>query len=56
VHLLPAVFCVARTAHKFDFWLAIKETPKNGDQSKEGNAVMQTHIFDSSCPECRREC
>jgi len=38
VQLLPVVFCVPSTVHKFDFWLAIKETNKNGDQWKK---VMQ---------------
>jgi hypothetical protein len=42
VHLLPAVLCVARCVHKFDLWLAIKETPKNSDQWKAGNGVIET--------------
>jgi hypothetical protein len=41
---------VARTVHKFDFWLAIKETPKNGDQWKEGVRDSKFLTGSNVCP------
>jgi hypothetical protein len=50
---------VVRAVHEFDFRLVINEHLTNGDQWKEGHAVIETHVFDRIymfSPDRRHEC
>jgi hypothetical protein len=59
IQLFSSVFCTVRVVHKSDCRLVMNETPNKGDQRREGNAVIETDVFDRVCmcfPARRREC